>query len=57
MEKPVTPAKLVKAIGEILEVEIDSERAASGDREKIKELIGGTDSDTLKKVLKMLDKK
>ena len=56
MEKPVTPAKLVKAIGEILEVEIDSERAASGDREKIKELIGGTDSDTLKKVLEMLDK-
>lgn len=57
LEKPVTPAKLVKAIGEILEVDIDTVEAASNKREKIKELIRDTDPDTLKKVLEMLNKK
>jgi CheY-like chemotaxis protein len=57
LEKPVTPAKLVKAIAEILEVEIDSEGEASSEKEKVKKLIGETDPETLKKVLDVLSKK
>lgn len=59
MEKPVTPAKLVKAIAEILQVEIASDmsiEATSGEREKVKKLIGDTDPETLKKVLDILNK-
>jgi len=51
LEKPITPASLVKAIGEILEVEIEEERS---EKDKAKQLIDGTDTDTLKKVLEML---
>ena len=59
LEKPVTPSKLVKAIGEILEVEIDleDEGAASSEKEKARKLLNETDPDTLKKILEMLDKK
>jgi len=61
MDKPVTPAKLVKAIGEILEVEIASDmvegKSETDEREKIKKLISQTDPDTLKKVLDVLGKK
>ena len=57
LEKPITPAKLVKAIGEILEVDIDSDKVGAGEKEKIKELINKTDPDTLKKLLEVLNKK
>ena len=57
LEKPVTPAKLVKAIGEILEVEIDLEDEGAGEKEKARKLLNETDPETLKKVLEMLDKK
>ncbi len=60
MEKPVTPAKLVKAIGEILNVEIDADAVEEGplkdDKEQIKKLISKTDPETLKKVLEVLKK-
>jgi len=60
MEKPVTPIKLVKAIGEILECDIDvgdeGDKAPSSEQEKLKKLITETDAETLKKVLEMLDK-
>jgi CheY-like chemotaxis protein len=60
IEKPVTPAKLVKAIGEILEVDIDTDDEDSGEpgseKEKVRKLINDTDPETLKKVLEMLDK-
>lgn len=60
MEKPVTPSTLVKAIGEILEVEItDASEAGPADPEKqrIQKLLDSTDPDTLKKVLDVLNKK
>ena len=58
MEKPVTSAKLVKAIGEILEVEIDTEDEGepSSEKEKARKLIDKTDPETLKKIMEMLDK-
>ena len=60
LEKPVTPAKLVKAIGEILEVEIASdtseEKVADSEKEKVRELISKTDPETLKRVLDVLSK-
>jgi len=61
MEKPVTPAKLVKAIAEILEVETELEQEGVGtftpERDEIKNLINDTDADTLKKISEMLKKK
>ena len=56
LEKPVTPAKLVKAVGEILEVDIDFDEEGD-DRAKAKKLLGETDPETLKKVMEMLHKK
>jgi CheY-like chemotaxis protein len=56
LEKPVTPATLVKAIGEILEVEIDVDDDGDSEKEQVRKLIDKTDPDTLKKVLEMLDK-
>jgi CheY-like chemotaxis protein len=59
MEKPVTPVRLVKAIREILNVEIDEteEKPLTSDREAIKKLINGSDPETLKKIRDMLNKK
>ncbi len=58
MEKPVTPEKLVKAVGEILEVEIETgeEGAAEtvDDRDLIKNLIDQSNSTTLDKIKEML---
>jgi two-component system alkaline phosphatase synthesis response regulator PhoP len=59
MEKPVTPAKLVKAIAEILGVQAASDMADEGvssEKEKVKKLIGDSDPETLKKVLDILNK-
>ena len=58
MEKPVTPARLVKAIREILNVEIDEtkEKTPTNEREAIKKLISVSDSETLKKIRDILNK-
>ncbi len=59
MEKPVTPARLVKAIKEILNVEIDEteEKTLTSEREAIRKLINVSDPETLKKIHDMLNKK
>ena len=58
MEKPVTPEKLVKAVGEILEVEIETEKDTTDkkmdDRDLIKNLIDQSNSVTLDKIKEML---
>jgi CheY-like chemotaxis protein len=56
MEKPVTPAKLVKAIGDILDVDIegDKEFMPLSEQAAVIEMIKGTDSDMLKKIGEML---
>jgi CheY-like chemotaxis protein len=58
MEKPVTPQKLVNAISEILDVEIDVAAAATkeDERRKVIQMIGRTDSETLKKIQSLLAK-
>ena len=58
MEKPVTPQKLVSAISEILEVETDaaSVSAREDERQKVIQMIGRTDSETLKKIQSLLGK-
>jgi CheY-like chemotaxis protein len=58
MEKPVTPQKLVNAISEILGVETDAASAAAKDdeRQKVMQMIGRTDSETLKKIQSLLAK-
>jgi CheY-like chemotaxis protein len=58
MEKPVTPQKLVNAISEILDVETDVASAAGGEdeRQKVIQMIGRTDSETLKKIQSLLAK-
>jgi two-component system phosphate regulon response regulator PhoB len=58
MEKPITPARLVKAIREILNVEIDEtkEKTVTNEREAIKKLISVSDSETLKKIRDILNK-
>jgi len=58
MEKPVTPEKLVNAISEILDVETDA-ASVSGredERQKVIQMIGRTDSETLKKIQSLLAK-
>ncbi|UCF85293.1 MAG: response regulator [Desulfobacterales bacterium] len=58
MEKPVTPARLVKAIREILDVEIDEpeEKTLTNERAVIKNMISVSDSETLKKIRDILNK-
>jgi CheY-like chemotaxis protein len=58
MEKPVTPQKLVGAISEILGVETDtvSASAKENERQKVIQMIGRTDSETLKKIQSLLGK-
>lgn len=58
MEKPITPKKLVNAIGDILGVKVDEAPLSdkeSGRMEVIK-MIGETDADTLKKIQSLLAK-
>jgi CheY-like chemotaxis protein len=61
MEKPISPANLVKTICKILDVEpedvekVDAELA--DERNKLLNLISETDSDTLKKLSEMLKNK
>jgi CheY-like chemotaxis protein len=58
MEKPVTPEKLVNAISEILDVETDAASVAGreDERQKVIQMIGRTDSETLKKIQSLLAK-
>jgi CheY-like chemotaxis protein len=58
LEKPVTPQKLVNAISEILEVETDAASAPAGEneRQKVIQMIGRTDAETLKKIQSLLAK-
>jgi CheY-like chemotaxis protein len=58
MEKPVTPKKLVKAISEILDVEIQESAVADNENDRLKviQMIGETDAETLKKIQSLLAK-
>ena len=58
MEKPVTPEKLVKAISEILDVETDaaSISAKEDERQRVIQMLGRTDTETLKKIQSLLAK-
>ena len=58
MEKPVTPKKLVTAISDILEVEIDDALMSQEKSERIEvmKMVGETDPDTLKKIQALLGK-
>ena len=61
MEKPISPANLVKTICKILEVDPEAVEGVDtefdGDRGKIAKLIAETDSDTLRKIREVLNKK
>ncbi len=56
LEKPITPASLVKAICKILEVEVDVTKEAS-EKEAIKSMINDCDPETINKIREMLSKK
>ena len=56
LEKPVTPASLVKAICEILEVEAEDIKKSS-EKDEVKSMINNCDPDMLKKIREMLNKK
>ncbi len=58
MEKPVTPQKLVNAICEILDVEAEAPNASAteNERQKVIQMIGRTDGETLKKIQSLLAK-
>lgn len=58
MEKPVTPQKLVNAICEILDVETEATNASTteNERQKVIQMIGRTDGETLKKIQSLLAK-
>lgn len=58
MEKPVTPQKLVNAICEILDVEAEASNASAteNERQKVIQMIGRTDGETLKKIQSLLAK-
>lgn len=58
MEKPVTPKKLVTAISDILDVEIDDAPMSQkkSDRMEVMKMVSETDPDTLKKIQALLGK-
>jgi CheY-like chemotaxis protein len=56
LEKPVTPASLVKAICEILEVDAEGIKKPS-EKDEVKSMISNCDPDMLKKIREMLNKK
>ncbi len=61
MEKPVTPKKLVEAIGEILDVEVEDTTAytktVSNENNSLAEMIKKSDPETINKIKKILSKK
>lgn len=59
MEKPVTPAKLVAAIGDILGVELETieetpKKGESEEWEMVRGLINGVDNETLTKIKQLI---
>ncbi len=56
LEKPITPASLVKAICEILEVDADSIKKPS-EKDEVKSMVNDCDPETLNKIREMLSKK
>jgi CheY-like chemotaxis protein len=56
LEKPVTPASLVKAICEILEVDAEGIKKPS-EKDEVKSMLNNCDPDMLKKIREMLNKK
>ncbi|MFC1886135.1 response regulator [Thermodesulfobacteriota bacterium] len=61
LDKPVSPEKLVKAISEILDVQVEMDGAegktAETEKDKILELLNSVDADTLKEISGILEKK
>lgn len=61
LDKPVSPEKLIKAISEILQVEVDSPdfglKAPDTEKEKILKLLESVDGDTLKEIGEVIGKK
>jgi two-component system alkaline phosphatase synthesis response regulator PhoP len=61
LDKPVSPEKLVKTIGEVLNVEVDSggygETGAETEKDKILKLLEAVDGDTLKEISNILGEK
>lgn len=58
LEKPVTPEKLVKAISEILEVDVEASEGvndAADDRQAIMKMLNNSDADTLEQIKSMLN--
>ena len=56
MEKPITPPKLVKAIADILNVDLEASKPASASPADLTALLGGADAATLEKVRQLLAK-
>ncbi|MFC1798715.1 response regulator, partial [Thermodesulfobacteriota bacterium] len=60
MEKPISPDNLIKTIGEILDVEVNTNGVKddhlAGERRSIMRLLNETDSDTLDKIRGILNK-
>ncbi len=56
LEKPVTPASLVKAICGILKVDTEGIKKPS-EKDEVKTMLNNCDPDTLKKIREMLNKK
>jgi len=60
LDKPISPANLIKTICKILEIEPEAVKEMSeeltNDRSKLVKLIHETDSDTLRKIREMLNK-
>lgn len=57
LEKPITPEKLVKAIGDILEIETDSQDDISSEKSALLGMIQNADPKTLEDIRNMLMKK
>ncbi len=56
LEKPVTPARMVKAICKILDVDPEKAVKQSTEKDEVKSLINSCDPETLKKIRDMLGK-
>ena len=56
MEKPITPQKLMKAIADILEVELEPAGGKAETATTLAAMLGGADQDTLEKVRQLLAK-
>ncbi len=59
MKKPITPAKLVKAVSDILEVEVEEKEVSDGplfEKDSLLNMIKDADSETLREVRNLLNK-